>query len=295
MSPTNLLGEFLRARRDLVRPEDAGLPPGTGRRRVLGLRREEVALLAGISSEYYLRLEQGRDQHPSPQVIDSLARVLHLEHEAAAYLRKLAEPEPEPEPGRRRPQRRAAERVGAGLRQFVLSRTDTPAFVQGRYMDVLVANPLATALSPCYREGANLLRSAFLDPQVRALYEDWEQTSASTVASLRTLAGPESNDARLAELVGELSVRSDEFRRLWARHDVRPRTSGVARIHHPQVGLLELNYEKLAVTGADGQLLVIYHAEPGSQATERLALLAHLADEPASQTETFGARESPST
>ncbi|MDX3078561.1 helix-turn-helix domain-containing protein [Streptomyces sp. NPDC088354] len=270
MSGSNDLGAYLRARRGLVSPQDAGLPP-TGRRRVPGLRREEVALLAGISSEYYLRLEQGRDQHPSPQVLDALARVLMLDADATGYLHGLARPR------RRRAPVRRPERVAEGTRRLVLAMS-TPAFVQGRHLDVLVANPLATALSPHYVKGANLLRSAFLDPAVRAMYQqgEWERTIAGTVASLRALAGPETNDARLTELVGELSVRSEEFRRLWARHDVKPRTSGTSRLLHPQVGPLELDYEKLAVTGADGQLLVVYHAAPGSAAEQSLQLLRHL-------------------
>ncbi|MFC7648549.1 hypothetical protein ACFQX6_54990 [Streptosporangium lutulentum] len=159
-----------------------------------------------------------------------------------------------------------------------MAHTDMPAFIMGRYLDVLVANPLATALSACHAAGVNALRAAFLDPEVRALYEDdWENNSCGLVAAVRALAGPESRDAHLAELVGELSVRSEEFRRLWARHDVKPRVSGVVLLNHPQVGPLELNYEKLAVTGTDGQVLVVFHAAPGSDAAQSLALLAHLA------------------
>ncbi|WP_371783617.1 helix-turn-helix transcriptional regulator [Streptosporangium subroseum] len=271
MSQTNELGDYLRARRDLIRPEQVGLTSG-GRRRVPGLRREEVALLAGISSEYYLRLEQGRDQHPSAQVLDALVRVLILDADATAYLHRLSRPE------RRRPTRRRPERVSAGMRQLVMSHTDMPALVMGRYMDVLVANPLAHALSPCHTQGVNALRAAFLDPEVRALYQsDWEHLSSGLVAGVRAMAGPESRDAHLAELVGELSVRSEEFRLLWARHDVKPRTSGVALMNHPQVGPLELSYEKLAVIGTDGQILVIFHAAPGSDAAQSLALLTHLA------------------
>jgi transcriptional regulator with XRE-family HTH domain len=269
MSEINELGAFLRARRDLTRPEDVGVSPG-GRRRVPGLRRDEVAQLAGISSEYYLRLEQGRDQHPSAQVLDALARALGLAAEATAYLHKLAVPE------RRRPAQGRPERVPAGIRELVMSRTDMPAMVLGRYQDVLVANPLTGALHNM-ASGGNALRAAFLDPALRALYEDgWDRHVSGLVAALRSLAGPEARDPVLAELVGELSVRSEEFRRLWARHDVRPRTGGVVRIRHPQVGRLELNYEKLGVTGTDGQVLVLFHAAPGSEAARSLSLLAHL-------------------
>jgi transcriptional regulator with XRE-family HTH domain len=273
MSQNNALGEYLRARRDRVRPEDAGLTHGS-RRRVPGLRREEVALLAGVSTEYYLRLEQGRDRHPSPQVLDALARALMLDEDAAAYLHRLGRP------SRGRPVRRRPEQVSPGLRQMVMlmGHNNMPAFVQGRYMDVLVANPLATALSPWQVQGTNLLREAFLNPEVRDMYaEEWDDLVAGMVASVRALAGPDNRDPHLAELIGELSVRSDEFRRLWARHEVKPRTSGTALLQHPQVGTLELNHEKLAVTGTDGQILVTFHAAPDSDAGESLTLLAHLA------------------
>ncbi|MET7312707.1 helix-turn-helix transcriptional regulator [Streptomyces sp. NPDC005571] len=272
MNQTNELGAFLRARRDLTKPEEVGLSVH-GRRRVPGLRREEVAQLAGISSEYYLRLEQGRDQHPSAQVLDALGRVLGLEAEAAAYLHRLAAA-----PARRHTSQRPPERVADGIRQFVMSRTDIPAMVLGRYQDVLVSNALAVALSPANAPGENALRTAFLDPAVRALYaEDWDHIVAGLVAGVRAMAGPESRDEHLAELVGELSVRSEEFRQLWARHEVAPRTSGSTLVVHPQVGPMELSYEKLAVTGTDGQVLVFFHAAPHSEAAQSLALLAHIA------------------
>ncbi|WP_410813214.1 helix-turn-helix domain-containing protein [Micromonospora sp. 067-2] len=270
MTSRSPLGEYLRARRELLRPEHVGLPD-FGRRRVPGLRREELALLAGISADYYLRLEQGRDQHPSAQVLDALAAALQLDAAAAAHLHELARPAP-----RRRPPRRP-ERVPIGLAQLVESWTETPAFVHGRHMDVLFANPLATALSPIYTAGVNLVRAIFLDPAVPALFPDWDAVAASTVAGLRPLIGADVDDPKLAELVGELSVRSGRFRQLWARHDVRPRTGGGLRtLDHPQVGGLELRYEKLLVTGT-GQSLVIYHAEPASPSAQSLRLLATLA------------------
>ncbi|MFF9458576.1 helix-turn-helix domain-containing protein [Streptomyces flaveolus] len=263
------LARFLRARRERVRPEEVGLPV-TGRRRVPGLRREELALLAGISAEYYLRLEQGRDRNPSATVLDALARVLLLDDEATAYLHALAGPGP-----RRRPRRPRPESVPSGIHQLVMSHPDAPAFVHGRYTDVLIANPLARALSPCYTPGTNLLRAAFLDPQFRELHQDWESTARSFVASVRALAGPECEDPRLTELVGELAVRSQEFRRLWARHDVRVRTSGVTCLDHPQVGPLRLGFEKLALIGTD-QVLVVHHALSRSESAQALTLLATL-------------------
>lgn len=272
MRQTNELGDFLRARRALVRPEDVGVTPGTGHRRVPGLRRAEVALLAGISSDYFVRLEQGRDRHPSAEVVAALARALRLDADATAHLRRLARPSP------RRPARRRPEHVSAGMRHLVMSRTDMPAFVLGRYLDVLVANALAVALSPCHAPGVNALRAAFLDPEPRALYEhDWDGILANLVAGVRAMVGPETHDPYLSEMVGELSARSEEFRRLWARHDVRPRVGGTALLHHPRVGPLELNYEKLGIPGTGGQVLVVFHAAPGSEAAGSLTRLGRLA------------------
>jgi transcriptional regulator with XRE-family HTH domain len=272
MPPENLIGEYLRARRELVRPEDVGLPDLGSRRRVPGLRREEVALLAGVSSDYYVRLEQGRDQHPSQQVLDALARALQLDDDAVAHLHRLANP-----PSRARRKSSRPEKVPAGILQLIASWSQTPAWVQGRYMDVLAVNPLVTALVPYYVEGENIVRAAFLDPRVRDMYEDWERVTEITVAGLRALVGPDVDDPRLNELVGELSVRSERFRQLWARHDVRPKRSGTTRIDHPLVGPLELSYEKLPIPDTDRQILVAYHAAPGSPSAQGLALLASAA------------------
>jgi len=274
MQPGNALGEYLRARRELVSPESAGIPH-IGRRRVPGLRRDELSLLAGVSTDYYVRLEQGRDRNPSPQVLDALARALQLDDEATAHLHALAGPE-------RRAHRsgQSPERVPPSIQQLIAGWHDTPAYVQGRRLDVLAANPLATALSPQFTPGVNLLRTAFLDPSVRTLYGDrWESLAQRTIAGLRALIGPEVDDP-LNELVGELSVRSDHFRRLWARHDIRARTSGGKRhLYHPKVGELELHYENLQISGTDGQTLIIFHADPGSRTEQALALLATLAED----------------
>jgi transcriptional regulator with XRE-family HTH domain len=265
----NLIGEYLRARRELVRPEDVGIPDPSSRRRVPGLRREEVAMLAGVSSDYYIRLEQGRDQHPSQQVLDALARALQLDDDATAHLHRLAAP---PTPRRRKtPQ---PEKVPNGIVQLIASWSETPAYVHGRYMDVLAANPLATALAPYYAKGENLVRATFLDPRVRDMHGDWEHITASTVAELRTLVGPDVDDDRLIELVGELSVRSERFRQLWARHDARPKRGGMTHIDHPLVGPLELSYERLPIPDTDRQMLTVCHAAPGSATAQALALLA---------------------
>ncbi|MGI8334499.1 helix-turn-helix transcriptional regulator [Actinomadura scrupuli] len=269
MSENNMLGDYLRARRELVRPGSVGLP-ATGTRRVAGLRREEVAMLAGISSDYYLRLEQGRDHNPSIQVLESLARVLLLDQAATDYLLSLGTPRPRHR--RRRPRR---ETVPAGIRQL-LDVLGLPGFVEGRYFDVLAANGLARALSPNLREGQNRLRAVFLDPAEQALYPDWDQASARLVAGFRESVGTDTDDSRFVQLVGELSLASERFRRLWARHDVHTREGMPTLIRHPQVGELTLRREKLAIGGAEGQLLVVYHAEPGTSSAEKLALLASL-------------------
>jgi transcriptional regulator with XRE-family HTH domain len=269
MAHENLVGEYLRARRELVRPQDVGVPDLGGRRRVPGLRREEVAMLAGVSNDYYVRLEQGRDQHPSQQVLDALARALQLDGDAAAHLHRLANP-----PSRRRRRTARPEKVPAGIVQLIESWSQTPAYVQGRNMDVLAVNPLATALAPYYIKGENLVRAAFLDPRVRDMYRDWEHVTETTVAGLRALIGPDVDDPRLNELVGELSVRSERFRQLWARHDARPKRRGTTRIDHPLVGSLELSYEKLPIPDTDRQTLGVYHAAPGSASAQALALLA---------------------
>ena len=272
-----MLGDYLRARRELVQPDSVGLPVN-GVRRVAGLRREEVAMLAGISSDYYLRLEQGRDRNPSIQVLEAIARVLRLDQAATDYLLGLATPLPRHR--RRRPRR---ETVPASIRQL-LDVLALPAFVEGRYFDVLAANSLARALSPNLQEGQNRLRAVFLDPAEQALYPDWERATARLVAGFRESVGTDADDPRFVELVGELSLSSERFRQLWARHDVQTREGMPARIHHPQVGDLTVSREKLAIGGAEGQLLVIYHAEPGTSSAEKLGLLASLASPTATVT-----------
>ncbi|WP_100470721.1 helix-turn-helix domain-containing protein [Mycobacteroides abscessus] len=269
MGQGNLLGDYLRARRELVQPTSVGLT-AHGTRRVAGLRREEVAMLAGISSDYYLRLEQGRDRNPSSQVLDSLARVLQLDQASTDYLVSLVTP-------RARPRRRRIRRetVPAGTLQLIETLT-LPAYVFGRYTDVLASNRLAQALSPNLRVGNNSLRAVFLDPAERALCADWERNTALLVAVFRHSVGTDVDDPYVVELVGELSLSSERFRQLWARRDIAQPRSFEVRLCHPQVGDLVLNLEKLAITGTDGQHLAIYNAAPGTDSAEKLALLATL-------------------
>lgn len=237
-------------------------------------------MLAGISMDYYLRLEQGRDRNPSLQVLESLARVFQLDEVATEYLVGLATPRP-----RRKRRQARREVVPAGIRKLIAA-LPLPAFVEGRYFDVLAANHLATALSPNLKVGENRLRAVFLDPGERALYPDWDVTTARLVAGFRESVGADTDDPRFVQLVGELSLASERFRQLFARHDVQTREGMPMQLDHPQVGELTLNREKLAIGGAAGQLLVIYHPDPGSDSAEKLSLLASYttrALEPASE------------
>lgn len=259
----NLLGGYLRARRALVTPEQVGLPAGA-HRRVPGLRREEVAMLAGISADYYLRLERGRDKNPSPQVLASLARVLRLDELAQEYLLGLAAPRPRPR------RRRKPERVPARLHQLLAS-VQVPAFVEGRAFDVLASNRLAVALSPRLQPGYNRLRSLLFDPEEQAFQQDWARSTAGFIAAFRKSIGDDIDTPRAVELVGELAQSSERFRTLWERHDVRDLEGGTTTVNHPVVGELRLHRDKLPV---DDLLLVLYYADQGSESEEKLRLLA---------------------
>jgi len=261
---SNPLGDYLRARRELVDPATVGLRV-TGVRRTPGLRREEVATLAGISADYYLRLEQGRDRNPSSHVLEALARVFGLDETATQYLLGLSTPRPRV----RRPRK---ESVPVGVRQL-LEVIDLPAFVESRLFEVLAANQLATALDPTIRVGENRLRSMFLDESVRELHPDWRRSIGGMVASFRASIGTapdQLDDPRVAQLVGELSLESEDFRRHWARHDVLPLSGAPVRMDHPTVGPLELRREKLPIGDSGGQVLVIYHPEPDSESARAL-------------------------
>lgn len=276
MDTENLLGQFLRARRELLQPEDLGLPVGV-RRRVSGLRREEVAQAAGVSTDYYVRLEQGRERHPSAQVIDALARALELEEDAAAHLHELARHRD----GRQRGQSGSGqgggpEQVSLRLLRMMDAWPHTPAVVIGRRMTVLAANMLGEALFAGHAHSGDLVRLVFLDPDARTFYPDWDRVALNTVAGLRQSIGTDYDDPALVELVGELSLKSREFRELWARHDIRQKTHETKRFRHPLVGELTLHYESLTVNSAPGQQLVVYQADPGSASEEALGLLGSL-------------------
>jgi transcriptional regulator with XRE-family HTH domain len=264
----NPLGDFLRARRQQVRPEDVGLVGGQ-RRRVAGLRREELATLAGISSDYYLRLEQGRDTHPSAQVIDALARVLRLDVKASEYLHQLASPS-----SRRR------DPAGDGAVDAVdelIDQLPMPAIVASRCLDVLAANPPARGLSPGFTPGQNFLRWRLLDPAARELYVDWDEATDVAVSGLREAAGSDPDDSRLRSLIDELSTASERFRELWERADVGYRV-GVIHVRHPQVGELYLHRNRFNIPHSGGQHVLTYRAKPGSRSAAALEELRVLSE-----------------
>ncbi|WP_238006277.1 helix-turn-helix transcriptional regulator [Dactylosporangium sp. AC04546] len=264
---TNALGAYLRARRELVTPEQAGIPD-VGVRRVPGLRREEVAMLAGISADYYLRLERGRNRNPSMQVLESIARVLHLNDEHVTHLLALACEAPR----RRRSRPRRQVPPPGALR--LMDSLVQPAFIEDRYFDILASNSLARALSPGLAAGRNQLRDLFLDPAEQALHPEWETVTECFIANLRQAVGNDVDDPRFIELTGELSLASPRFRRLWGRHEVRGQRGTPIRMNHPQLGELSLNRERLGIDGTDGLMLVVYHPDAGTSDADKLALLA---------------------
>ncbi|GAA1657425.1 helix-turn-helix transcriptional regulator [Actinoplanes couchii] len=258
----NALGDFLRARRAATRPGDVGMPSG-GVRRVPGLRRDEVAVLAGMSTDYYVRLEQGRERNPSPEVLTALGRAFRLDGDALAHLRRLAATRHPP---------RDTDHVSAGTRRLLDLWRDTPALVQNRCADVLAYNRLAGAIHPSLARDRNLLRSFFLDPAERALFPRWEESARIAVAWLRAEADPDS--ARLTTLVGELALKSPDFARLWAHHDVRVKATGQKTFRHPVVGDFAVDYETFRLEDGTGHTLTVYHAAPGSPDADALALLS---------------------
>ncbi|QZQ56727.1 helix-turn-helix transcriptional regulator [Curtobacterium sp. TC1] len=264
------LGRFLAAKRARIRPGDVGLPGG-GRRRVPGLRREEVAMLAGVSPAYYTRLEQGDVGRVSDEGVGALAQALHLSHAETDHFFRLANPRGE---ARREACSRTA--VRPALQGLLDVLVDVPALVIGRRSDILAWNGLGSIVFGGLhdlREERNLARLVFLDPAYRDLFVDWDQKAADVVGQLRVDAGFHPSDPHLSALVGELAVRSDPFARLWARHEIRERCHGVQQLRHPEVGLLDLHVETFRVAGEDDKSLVTYRAAPGSTTLESLRML----------------------
>ncbi|MGY1497978.1 helix-turn-helix domain-containing protein [Streptomyces sp. QTS52] len=267
------LSEFLRTRRARLKPEDVGLPDLGRHRRVPGLRREELAQLAGVSVAYYTRLEQGNGRNVSAEVLDAISRALRLTGAEHAHLTHLAKPKQH----KKKPSVRA-QVVRGTLRQLLDTMDGVPAYVAGRRTDILAWNAMAASLFGDWAElppqERNWARLVFLRPEYHDLFMDWEQKAIDIVCHLRMDAGCYPEDPRLAALVGELSVKSEEFRRLWATHDVKEKNYGVKRFRHPLVGELTLNYESFRVPDDNDQTLIVYHAEPGSPSAEALRLLA---------------------
>ncbi len=263
------LGEFLRSRRARRQPEDLGLTPVGGRRRVPGLRREELAQAAALSVDYYVRLEQGRLRNPSAEVVDAVATALALDHAERCYLHNLARPGRRPEPMRT---------TVPPTFQLVLDNLQVPAAVYSRYTDLLAWNSLAAALLVDFAalppEERNMARLVFLNDEVASRFVNWENKARDVVSLLRMESGCTPGDERLATLIGELSMRSPEFARLWATHHVREKTRGGHLYRHPVVGEFYLRYEAFRPPDAPDVALVCQVADPGTPDEEALRLLA---------------------
>ncbi|MEU0212500.1 helix-turn-helix transcriptional regulator [Streptomyces canus] len=272
LDPRAELSEFLRTRRARLKPEDVGLPDFGRYRRVPGLRREELAQLAGVSVAYYTRLEQGNGRHVSAEVLDAIARALRLSDAEHAHLTHLAKPKQKKKPAGR------TQQVRGPLRTLLDTMDGVPAILVGRRGDILAWNRMAAAVFGDWAElpaqERNWARLVFLKPEYSDLFVDWEDKANDVVAQLRLDAGSHPDDPRLSALVGELSVKSEEFRRLWATHDVKEQCHGIQRLHHPLVGELDLRLESFHQADAHERMLVTYHAEPGSPSAEALRLLA---------------------
>jgi transcriptional regulator with XRE-family HTH domain len=275
--------EFLASRRAKISPEQAGVPLYGTRRRVPGLRREEVAQLAGLSTDYYTRLEKGNLRSASDSVLEAIARALQLDDAEYAHLLDLAKAARD---GARAVRRRApAEQARPSLQHLLDAMTSAAAFVVNGRLDVVASNALFRSLQADVFDTParppNLARFCFLDPRSRSFYERWAVTADITVAILRTEAGRAPHDRGLSALVGELATRSDEFRTRWARHDVRLHRSGTKTFRHPVVGDITLDYNTIPLPADPGLSLTAYTAEPGSPNADKLALLASWAATPA--------------
>jgi transcriptional regulator with XRE-family HTH domain len=267
--------EFLTSRRARVTPEQSGLPWFGGNRRVPGLRREEVALLAGVSVDYYIRLERGNLARASETVLESLARALQLDEVERAHLFDLARATQTSAPRRRR---RGQQRIRPSVQQMLDAMTGVAAFVRNDRLDILAANRLGRALYSEHFDSpyqpVNSARFVFLDPRSTGFYLDWERVANDVVAVLRAEAGRDPYDRGLTDLVGELSTRSETFRTLWAAHNVRRHDTGAKGFHHPLVGDLDVMYEAMELVADPGLTMFVYTVEPGSKSEEALNLLA---------------------
>lgn len=279
MDSRDEIRQFLTSRREKITPREAGLPAyGGSRRRVKGLRRHEVAMLAGVSVEYYAKLERGNLAGVSDSVLEAVAGALHLDDAERQHLLDLARTANQGAAGARRRRRPVPAKVRPGVQRLLETITDGPAFVRNGRLDLLAVNDLARALySPVFANPANrdnLARFRFFDPASETFYPDWADSASTTVNLLRTEAGRDPYNTELTELIGELSTRSEDFRSRWAAHDVRLHHTGSKRFHHPAVGDLTLEYEAMPLPADPGLTLTAYHAEPGSSSHDGLRLLA---------------------
>ncbi|WP_457101704.1 helix-turn-helix transcriptional regulator [Microbacterium sp. P5_E9] len=266
--------EFLATRRDRITPDQAGLPAYGGNRRVPGLRREEVAMLAGVSVDYYTRLERGDLSGASDSVLDSLARALQLDDAETAHLFDLSRIA-NASPMVKKPRKRA-EAIRPSIQRLLDAITDAPALVRNNYFEYVAANQLGRALyAPIFAEPTpSSAKFAFLNPAAQEFFPDWDKNTQELVATLRGEAGRNPYDKRLSDLVGELSTRSERFRTLWAAHNVRFHRTGVKHLHHPVVGDLELSYEAFELPSDPGLTMQTYTAEPGTPSADALKVLA---------------------
>src|SRR3954451_9043123 len=272
------LREFLTSRRERLSPQEAGLPDFGGRRRVKGLRREEVALLAGMSTEYYVRLERGNGAGVSDAVLDGISRALQLDEAEHAHLYDLVRAANQGSNPARRGGPARSQQVGANVLQLIEAMHDVPVFIQNGRLDAVATNRLGAALfSEMFvlpQRPVNAARFVFLDPRARTFYRDWEGNGRQIVALLRVEAGRSPYDRILTDLVGELATRSDLFRTLWASHDVRVHRTGSKNVHHPVVGDLDLTFEAMDLTSEPGLQLLAFSAPPRSSSDDGLRLLA---------------------
>ncbi|GHH60814.1 helix-turn-helix domain-containing protein [Lentzea cavernae] len=269
MTSGNELRDFLTSRRAALSPEDVGLPAATTARRVKGLRRAEVAILAGVSVDYYVKLEQGRARNVSEQVADAVARALRLDDVESRYFSSLLQSEPS-----RQPQK--ALRARPAL-QSMIRAMEVPAVIHGPYLEVLGINHAGKALLDDFdampAEDRNLAKWMFLNPRARAVYRDWTEIATDVVALLRASIIPGRDNDALARIVGDLSTRSEEFAAMWADYRLSEHQHGVKRFFHEAVGEMRINWQTLHLPGAEGQTIVVYSADTGSPSEEKLRLL----------------------
>ena len=282
MDTSDAISEFLTTRRAKLTPSQVGLPDFGGRRRVPGLRREEVALVAGMSAEYYKRLERGNAAGVSEAVIDGVSRALQLDEAEHAHLYDLVRAANAGAHPQQRVRTTRKTQLTSGMRQTIDAMSTVPVFIQNGRLDAVATNRLGAALFSEMLDGArppaNAARFIFLEPRAQTFYREWEAQTRQIVAVLRAEAGRSPYDRQLTDLVGELSTRSDLFRKLWGAHDVREHRTGLKLVHHPLVGDLDLTFQAMDLASDRGLQMIVFSAEPGSPTYERLQLLANVAE-----------------